>query len=288
MSYHLEGRLLEVCNCNVLCPCWIGEDPDNGTCDTIVAWRIDKGTVDGVDVGGNTIAAVAHVPGNILEGNWTAAIFVDESASQGAGRGAAQGLHRPGRRAGGRPRQADRQGGVGGARTDPLHRGGRQGRARDRQGLLRRTGALSRRNGRPDHAVRHRVLDRAGRAGVRRQGTELSLEERRRSASISTSRTTTRCKAPSSSTHELHCGRRAGESVAGRRLPSSARVRPVAGGAGRARVAGAVGLGAQPLRTLPRTRRLDGLGAGGLPVPRRAGGRRGRARAALRRWRGSS
>jgi len=81
MAYHLEGRLLEVCNCRVLCPCWIGEDPDNGTCDTIVAWRIDKGTVDGVEVGGNTIAAVAHVPGNILQGNWTAAIFVDDKSS---------------------------------------------------------------------------------------------------------------------------------------------------------------------------------------------------------------
>jgi hypothetical protein len=82
MSYHLEGRLLEVCNCKVLCPCWIGEDPDNRTCDTIIAWRIDKGTVDGVDVGGNTIATVAHVPGNILQGNWRAAIFVDENASK--------------------------------------------------------------------------------------------------------------------------------------------------------------------------------------------------------------
>jgi len=82
MSYHLEGRLLEVCNCRVLCPCWIGEDPDNGTCDTIVAWRIDTGTVDGVDVGGNTIAAVAHVPGSILQGNWTAAIYVDDHASK--------------------------------------------------------------------------------------------------------------------------------------------------------------------------------------------------------------
>ena len=50
MAYHLEGRLLEVCNCRVLCPCWIGEDPDNGTCDTIVAWRFDKGKVENVDV----------------------------------------------------------------------------------------------------------------------------------------------------------------------------------------------------------------------------------------------
>ena len=78
MAYHLEGRLLEVCNCRVLCPCWIGEDPDFGTCDTIVAWHFDKGTIDGVDVAGRTIAMIAHVPGNILQGNWRAAVYLDE------------------------------------------------------------------------------------------------------------------------------------------------------------------------------------------------------------------
>ena len=78
MAYRLEGRLLEVCNCRVLCPCWIGEDPDFGTCDTIVAWHFDKGTINGVDVSGRTIAMIAHVPGNILEGNWTAAVYVDK------------------------------------------------------------------------------------------------------------------------------------------------------------------------------------------------------------------
>jgi hypothetical protein len=81
MAYQLEGRLLEVCNCRVLCPCWIGEDPDYGTCDTIVAWHIDKGTVNGVDVSGRTIAMIAHVPGNILQGNWKAAVFLDERVS---------------------------------------------------------------------------------------------------------------------------------------------------------------------------------------------------------------
>jgi hypothetical protein len=82
MGYHLEGRLLEVCNCRVLCPCWIGEDPDFGTCDTIIAWRFDKGsTIDGVDVSGRTIAVIAHVPGNILEGNWRAAVYLDEKVS---------------------------------------------------------------------------------------------------------------------------------------------------------------------------------------------------------------
>jgi hypothetical protein len=82
MAYHLEGRLLEVCNCRVLCPCWIGEDPDNGTCDTIVSWHFDKGTVEGVDVAGSTIAAIAHIPGNILKGNWRAAIYINETASK--------------------------------------------------------------------------------------------------------------------------------------------------------------------------------------------------------------
>jgi hypothetical protein len=82
MAYHLEGRLLEVCNCRVLCPCWIGEDPDNGTCDTIVAWHFDKGTIEGVDVAGSTIVAVAHVPGNILQGNWRAAIYISDKSSK--------------------------------------------------------------------------------------------------------------------------------------------------------------------------------------------------------------
>jgi len=82
VAYHLEGRLLEVCNCRVLCPCWIGEDPDFGTCDTIVAWRIDKGQVNGVDVSERTIALIAHIPGNILEGNWKAAVYLDDRVSQ--------------------------------------------------------------------------------------------------------------------------------------------------------------------------------------------------------------
>jgi len=81
MAYHLEGRLLEVCDCRVLCPCWIGEDPDYKTCDTIVAWHFDKGSVDGVDVAGRTLAMLAHVPGNILQGNWTAAVYLDDGAS---------------------------------------------------------------------------------------------------------------------------------------------------------------------------------------------------------------
>ena len=50
MAYEIEGRLLEVCTCNVLCPCWVGEDPDGGTCEGTMAWAVDKGSIEGTDV----------------------------------------------------------------------------------------------------------------------------------------------------------------------------------------------------------------------------------------------
>jgi hypothetical protein len=81
MAYQLEGKLLEVCDCNVLCPCWIGEDPDNGTCDSVNAYAIDRGTIDGIDVSGLTIAFVIHIPGNVLKGNWRVVVFVDDKAT---------------------------------------------------------------------------------------------------------------------------------------------------------------------------------------------------------------
>lgn len=81
MGYHLEGRLLEVCSCNVLCPCWIGEDPDNGTCEAVTAWHIDRGTINNLDVSGRTVVGMGHIPGNILKGGWRVALVVDDGAT---------------------------------------------------------------------------------------------------------------------------------------------------------------------------------------------------------------
>jgi hypothetical protein len=82
MAYQLEGSLLEVCTCNTLCPCWVGEDPDGGTCDGLFAWHIDKGSVNGTDVSGRTFGFVAHIPGNVLDGNWKVVVFLDDSATE--------------------------------------------------------------------------------------------------------------------------------------------------------------------------------------------------------------
>jgi hypothetical protein len=79
--YEIEGRLLEVCTCGALCPCWVGEDPDGGTCDSVLAWAVDSGTIEGIDVSDRVIAASVHIPGNVLAGNWKAFMYVDENAS---------------------------------------------------------------------------------------------------------------------------------------------------------------------------------------------------------------
>jgi hypothetical protein len=82
MSYKLEGSLLEVCNCEVLCPCWVGVDPDNGTCDSALAHHFEKGQIDGLDVSGLTVAFTTHIPGNVLKGNWRVVLHVDERATK--------------------------------------------------------------------------------------------------------------------------------------------------------------------------------------------------------------
>jgi len=83
MAYEIEGKLLEVCTCNVLCPCWVGEDPDRGTCDSALAWRVDRGEIEGVDVSNLTIGLSAHIPGNVLTpASWKVAVLVDDRASE--------------------------------------------------------------------------------------------------------------------------------------------------------------------------------------------------------------
>jgi hypothetical protein len=79
--YSLQGTLLEACSCNVLCPCWIGEDPDQGDCRAFLSYHFDTGRIQGVDVSGLTVVAATYIPGNVLSGNWEQAVFIDDRAS---------------------------------------------------------------------------------------------------------------------------------------------------------------------------------------------------------------
>lgn len=80
-AYVLEGTVMEACNCDALCPCCVGDNPDNGTCDSVLAYHIDRGQINGVDVANLTVLAVIHSPGNMFQGNWKRALVFDKRAS---------------------------------------------------------------------------------------------------------------------------------------------------------------------------------------------------------------
>lgn len=81
--YQLEGTLLEACSCGVLCPCWIGEDPDNGDCLSVNAYHFGRGSIQGIDVSGLNFVTVNIIPGNVLTPkSWRSVLFVDAKASE--------------------------------------------------------------------------------------------------------------------------------------------------------------------------------------------------------------
>ena len=80
--YNLQGTLLEACSCDVLCPCWIGEDPDSGDCKAFVAYHYDKGEINGIDVSGLSMINVAQIPGNVLvPKTWKVLLLIDDKAT---------------------------------------------------------------------------------------------------------------------------------------------------------------------------------------------------------------
>ena len=107
--YDLTGTLLEVCTCGVLCPCWVGEDPDGGECLSVLSYNFTEGTIRGIDVSGRTIANIVHIPGNVLTpGSWRVAQFIDDGAIRRAVPGAPGRLQRQPGRASCRPGRARR------------------------------------------------------------------------------------------------------------------------------------------------------------------------------------
>jgi hypothetical protein len=81
-GYLLQGTLLEACSCGVLCPCWIGADPDGGQCFAFNAYHFDSGSINGVDVSGLNIVNIVHIPGNVLApGSWKVVMIVDASGT---------------------------------------------------------------------------------------------------------------------------------------------------------------------------------------------------------------
>lgn len=83
MAWKLEGQYFENCSCEVPCPCTVSMDlgADYDRCNAFLVFHIESGEIEGVDVGGLTVAAVADTPKVMSEGNWRLGMLIDENAS---------------------------------------------------------------------------------------------------------------------------------------------------------------------------------------------------------------
>ena len=83
MSWKISGSYFESCSCDVVCPCTaslsLGATKDR--CKVVLVFNVKEGDVDGTDVGGLTVAAVADTPKVMSDGNWRLGVIIDEAAS---------------------------------------------------------------------------------------------------------------------------------------------------------------------------------------------------------------
>jgi len=83
MSWKVAGSYFETCSCDVVCPCTaslsLGATLDR--CRVTLVFHLESGDVEGVDVGGLTVAAVADTPKVMTDGNWRVGMFIDAAAS---------------------------------------------------------------------------------------------------------------------------------------------------------------------------------------------------------------
>jgi hypothetical protein len=83
VAWNLSGSYFETCSCNVVCPCTasltLGATLDR--CRVTLVFNVKRGEVDGTDVSGLTVAAIADTPKVMTEGNWRLGVYIDSKAS---------------------------------------------------------------------------------------------------------------------------------------------------------------------------------------------------------------
>ncbi|HYI14114.1 MAG TPA: DUF1326 domain-containing protein [Thermomicrobiales bacterium] len=80
--YEMRGLFYEACDCFTVCPCWLGNSPDEGECTGVFAWEIEAGSIDGVDVAGLRAVSVSQHAGLRDDARQRVMIFVDDRATR--------------------------------------------------------------------------------------------------------------------------------------------------------------------------------------------------------------
>ena len=83
MSWHLKGSYVETCSCELMCPCNLSFDhgATYDFCRVTLVFNIREGEIEGTDIAGLKVAAIADTPKVMTDGNWRLGVFVDERAT---------------------------------------------------------------------------------------------------------------------------------------------------------------------------------------------------------------
>ena len=84
MAWTLRGRNIEHCNCNSICPCYtsaLTRRGDYDRCQGFIAFDVEQGEADGVDLSGRRAIFVQDAPPMMAEGNWKVGVIVDDGAT---------------------------------------------------------------------------------------------------------------------------------------------------------------------------------------------------------------
>jgi hypothetical protein len=83
MSWNLSGSYFETCSCDLMCPCNMSFDhgATYDYCRVVLVFNIKQGEIEGTDVSGLGVAAIADTPKVMTEGNWRLGMLIDERAT---------------------------------------------------------------------------------------------------------------------------------------------------------------------------------------------------------------
>jgi hypothetical protein len=81
-SWRIQGDILEVCSCNVTCPCNFGGEPTKSPCDAVWGLRIQQGNYGNTRLNGLNVVLYFRIPGKVFDGNWTLGAYLDQRANQ--------------------------------------------------------------------------------------------------------------------------------------------------------------------------------------------------------------
>jgi hypothetical protein len=87
VPWSIKGELILNCNCTVFCPCVVSlgkHAPTEGYCQAWSGIRIDEGFYGDEDLSGLNVGLILEIPGLMARGNWKAAAYIDERATDAA------------------------------------------------------------------------------------------------------------------------------------------------------------------------------------------------------------